>query len=133
MTVADHTMPDYKLIRLSIALVWLYQGLWCKVLGRVPGHAAVISAVPFIGPAAGRVALIALGLVECGIAAWVSSGVGMRQAAIVQTVLLVAMNAGGLIWAWRLIPDPPGMILQNFAFLMLVWVATEDIHRAAHV
>ncbi len=56
----------------------------------------------------------------------------MRQAAIVQTVLLVAMNAGGLIWAWRLIPDPPGMILQNFAFLMLIWVATEDRLHDAH-
>ena len=76
--------------------------------------------------------LIALGLVECGIAAWVLSGHKMRQAAIVQTVLLVAMNAGGLIWAWRLIPDPPGMILQNFAFLMLIWVSTEDRLHDAH-
>jgi len=129
--VRDHTMPYHKLIRLSIALVWLYQGLWCKVLGRAPGHVAVISAVPFIGPAGSRVALITLGLLECGIAAWVLSGERMRQAAIVQTVLLVAMNAGGLIWAWRLIPDPPGMILQNFAFLMLIWVATEGcLHDA---
>lgn len=129
----DHTMLDHKLIRLSIGLVWLYQGLWCKVLGGVPGHVAVISAVPFIGPAAGRVALIALGLIECGVAAWVWSGKRMRHAAMVQTVLLAAMNAGGLIWAWRLIPDPAGMILQNFAFLLLIWVATEDRSHAAHV
>jgi len=101
-------------------------------LGGNPSHAAVISAVPFIGPAGSRAALIALGLVECGIAAWVLSGQRMQQAAIVQTMLLVAMNAGGLIWAWRLIPDPAGMILQNFAFLMLIWVATEDRLHAAH-
>jgi uncharacterized membrane protein YphA (DoxX/SURF4 family) len=130
--VGNDTVPNHKLIRLSIALVWLYQGLWCKVLGRAPSHAAVISAVPFIGPAGSRVALIILGLVECGIAAWVLSGHRMRQAAIVQTVLLVGMNAGGLIWAWHLIPDPPGMILQNFAFLMLIWVATEDRLDDAH-
>jgi hypothetical protein len=133
MSVGNDTMPDHKLIRLSIALVWLYEGLWCKVLGGVPSHAAVISSVPFIGPTGSRVALITLGLVECGIAAWVSSGHRMRQAAIMQTVLLVAMNAGGLIWAWRLIPDPPGMILQNFAFLMLIWVAAEDRLHDAHV
>jgi hypothetical protein len=132
MSVGNDTMPDHRLIRLSIALVWLYEGLWCKVLGGLPSHAAVISSVPFIGPAGSRVVLITLGLVECGIAAWVSSGQRMRQAAIVQTVLLVAMNAGGLIWAWRLIPDPPGMILQNFAFLMLIWVAAEDRLRDAH-
>ena len=132
MSMGNNTMPDRKLTRLSNALVWLYEGLWCKVLGGVPRHAAVISSVPFIGPAGSRAALIALGLVECGIATWVLSGHRMRQAAMVQTVLLVAMNAGGLIWAWRLIPDPPGMILQNFAFLMLIWVATEDRLHDAH-
>ena len=126
----DPAMPGSKLIRLSIALVWFYQGLWCKVLGRAPGHAAAISAVPFIGPAGSRYVLIALGLLECGIAAWVWSGRRMWEAAMVQTVLLAVMNADGLIWAWRLIPDPVGMILQNFAFLMLIWVAAEDRHHA---
>ena len=132
MSGGNDTMPNHKLIRLSIALVWLYEGLWCKVLGGVPRHAAVISSVPFIGSAGSRIALVTLGLVESGIAAWVLSGRRVRQAAIVQTVLLVAMNAGGLIWAWHLIPDPPGMILQNFAFLMLIWVVAEDRLHDAH-
>jgi len=115
-----------KLIRLAIALVWLYQGLWSKVLGGVPRHEAVIAAVPFIGSAAGHSALITLGLLECGIGLWVLSGRWMRPAAIVQTVLLAAMNTGALIWAAHLIPDPTGMVLQNFAFLLLIWIATED-------
>ena len=118
--------PSNKLIRVAIALVWFYQGLWCKVLGGVPHHEAVIAAVPFIGSAGGHITLIALGLLECGIGLWVLSGRWRREAAIVQTVMLIAMNAGGLIWAARLIPDPAGMILQNFAFLLLIWVATED-------
>lgn len=79
-----------------------------------------------------RITLMALGLVECGIAAWVVAGKRMRQAAIVQTALLFAMNAGGLIWAWHLIPDPPGLILQNLAFLILIWVAAKDAPHHAH-
>ena len=125
--------PGNKLIRLAIALVWLYQGFWCKVLGGVPRHEAVIAAVPFIGSAPGRSALIALGLLECGIGLWVLSGRWMRQVAIVQTALLAAMNAGGLIWAAHLIPDPAGMVLQNFAFLLLIWIATEDRQHAVPV
>jgi hypothetical protein len=125
-------MPDSKLIRLSIALVWLYQGFWCKVCGGSPAHVAVISSVPLIGPEFGRIALIALGLGESCIAVWVLLGRRMRQAAIVQTVLLIAMNSGGLIWAWRLIPDPVGMILQNFAFLLLIWVSAEKRHDTAN-
>jgi uncharacterized membrane protein YphA (DoxX/SURF4 family) len=123
--VQNWAVPS-KLIRLAIALVWLYQGLWSKVLGGVPRHEAVIAAVPFIGSAAGHSALITLGLLECGIGLWVLSGRWMRPAAIVQTVLLAAMNTGALIWAAHLIPDPTGMVLQNFAFLLLIWIATED-------
>ena len=125
-------MPDHKLIRLSIARVWFYQGLWCKVLGGVPRQEAVISTVPFMGAAEVRIALMVLGLVECGLAVWVLSGQRMRQAATVQTALLAAMNSGGLIWAWHLIPDPLGMIVQNIAFLVLVWIASEDRPNAAH-
>lgn len=118
------------LIRVSIALVWLYQGLWCKVLGGDGHHQAVMSTA--FG-ASVRPALIALGLVECAIAAWVLSGRWMRQAAIVQTALLIAMNAGGLLWARQIIPDPMGMILQNFAFVMLIWIAATQEGEARHV
>lgn len=114
------------LIRLAIAAVWLYQGLWCKVLGGAPRHEAVIAAAPFIGPAAARVAMVAIGLVECGLAAWVVSGSQRRWAALAQTALLVGMNAAGLLWARSLLADPVGMILQNFAFVLLIWIATED-------
>jgi hypothetical protein len=124
--MALQTRLNPKLIRASIALVWLYEGLWCKLLGGLPRQAEVIEAAPFFGPAAASAALITLGLAECGIAAWVLSGWRMRQAALVQTVLLVAMNAGGTIWARRLLPDPGGMIVQNLAFLVLIWIAAEE-------
>ena len=127
------TMFDSKLIRASIALVWLYQGLWCKLLGGVTQHKAVVAAVPFIGPEAAGTVLIALGFVECGISAWVLSGKRMHYAALAQTALLFAMNAGGTIWAWRLIPDPGSMITQNFAFLVLIWIASEDPRYAAQI
>jgi hypothetical protein len=124
-------MPDRILIRASIGLVWLYEGLWCKVLERVPRHEAVLASAPFIGHDGSRTALAALGLVECAIALWVWSGWRLREAAIVQTVLLIAMNTGGLVWAAHLIPDPGSMIVQNFAFLVLIWIAAEDPRYAA--
>ena len=33
----------------AVALVWLYQGLWCKLLARCPGHLAIVQAVPGLG------------------------------------------------------------------------------------
>lgn len=120
-----------RLVRLSIALVWLYQGLWCKVLGGSAQHLALVTAVPFIGPAGGRTVVMVLGLIECALAAWVLSGRQLYKAAFAQTALLAAMNAGGLIWSWRLLPDPVGMLLENFAFVLLIWIAAEARHDVA--
>lgn len=111
------------MIRASIALVWLYQGLWLKVLAREPRHQAIVNSVPFLRPPQARAALFVIGLFECALALWVLSGQAAPQAALAQTVLLIGMNACGLIWSSRLIPDPVGMLLQNLTFLMLVWIA----------
>jgi hypothetical protein len=127
--VRGRVVVSNRLMRMSIAMVWLYQGLWCKVLGGAPRHEAVIAAAPFIGPAVARAAMVAIGLVECGLAAWVVWGWRMRWAAMAQTALLVGMNAAGLVWARDLLADPVGMILQNFAFVLLIWVAAEGRER----
>src|SRR5437870_1071048 len=102
------------LIRIPIAMVWLHQGLWCKVLDRSAHQAAIVQASPLWNP---RSVSIALGGLECAVAVWVLSGFQLRRAAIAQTVLLAGMNAAGLVWAANLIPDPIGMLLQNAAFL----------------
>ena len=64
-----------------------------------------------------------LGAVEVGVALWAASGIRPIACAIFQTLLLAALNAGGLLWARRLIHDPGGMVVKNFAFLVLVWVS----------
>jgi len=119
-------MPSPRLIRISIALVWMYEGLWCKVLEHAPRHKAILDNLPLLTPAEAHAVLLALGVVECGIAIWVISGWRPAEGALLQTALLVTMNAGGLIFVRRLIPDPAGMLLQNFAFLLLAWIAAAD-------
>lgn len=116
-------MPPLTLLQWAVAAVWIYEGLWCKVLGRSPHEFAVIAAAPMMGPQRGPLFLRALGVVECGLAAWVLSGWRPYDAALAQTVLLVALNTGGLSWSRHLIPDPAGMVIKNFAFLVLAWVA----------
>ena len=116
-------MPSLLLTRTAIAVVWLYQGLWCKLLGRAPNHQEIVGAVPFLNISQRSLALIALGSLECILAAWVLSGFRAPEAALTQTILLGSMNAAGILWARNLIPDPVGMLLQNFVFLLLAWNA----------
>jgi hypothetical protein len=125
-------MFSLLLIRASIALVWFYQGLWLKVLARESRHREIVSSVPFLSPKQARAALFGLGLFECAVGLWVLSGQFAPLAAFAQTALLLAMNVCGLIWASRLIPDPAGMLFNNLAFLMLVWIAAGKVLPYAH-
>ena len=106
--------------RLAIALMWLYQGLWCKVLGRNPRHAEIVGSTPLLAERA-HLLVVVLGWVEVLLGVWVLTGIHLTIAAVVQTVLLLGMNTGGLVWARPMIPDPAGMLVQNFVFLALIW------------
>jgi uncharacterized membrane protein YphA (DoxX/SURF4 family) len=116
-------MPSLFLIRIAVAAVWLYEGLWCKLLGRLPDQADVVASHPLFGPARARRVLAAIGVVEVAIAVWVLGGWAPWLCAVTQTVLLVGMNAQGLLFGRQYIHDPGGMVVKNFAFLVLAWVA----------
>jgi len=115
-------VPPVVLLRASVAAVWLYEGLWCKLLGREPGQVRVVESVPRLGPSFGRAFLFALGLFETAIAAWVIWGAAPGLCAVTQTALLVTLNVNGLLWARHVIHDPGGMVVKNVAFLLLAWV-----------
>jgi len=112
---------------LSVAMVWIYQGL-CK-LAQTPRQRAILESVPHLDPGA---ALTILGATECAVGLWILSARQPRAAAAAQTALLVAMNAGGIFWCGREIPDIHGMLLLNLAFLVLAWTAANQGAAYAH-
>jgi uncharacterized membrane protein YphA (DoxX/SURF4 family) len=115
-------LPPLIVVRLSVAAVWLYEGLWCKLLGRVPSQLEVVKAVPRLGPSFGPPFLKTLGVVEVALAVWVLVGIAPGLCAIVETALLVVLNANGLAWARTRIHEPAGMVVKNISFLVLVWI-----------
>lgn len=116
-------LPPFWLIHIAVAAVWLYEGLWCKLLGGEPRQRQIAEAVPASGHQRGAFFLKALGVIECGLAVWVVSGIAPLLCAVTQTILLVTLNTCGLLWARQIIHDPAGMVIKNFAFLLLVWVS----------
>jgi hypothetical protein len=125
----DRRVPPLMLMQIAVAMVWLYEGLWCKVLGRSLHELQVVEAAPLFGREVAALFLRALGVFECGLAVWVLSGWQPLWAAVVQTVCLLTLNTAGITWSRHLIPDPPGMLVKNFAFLILVWVAAGQAAR----
>jgi hypothetical protein len=122
-------VPPIAVIRCAVAAVWLYEGLWCKLLGREAHQVQVVEAVPKLGPRVGRSVLKGLGAVESALAIWVLSGISPGLCAIAQTALLLTLNANGLIWARHVIHDPAGMVVKNASFLLLAWLGAALIGR----
>jgi hypothetical protein len=109
-------------MRWTVAAVWIYEGVWCKLLGREAHQLKVVTAVPKLGPVVGPAFLFVLGAVELGLGGWVLTGMLPGLCAAVQAILLLTLNANGLLWARRVIHDPAGMVVKNIAFLTLVWM-----------
>ncbi len=116
-------MPPLLLIRLVVAAVWIYEGLWCKILGGARGQPGIVAAVPGLGPDGARWFLPALGYAECLLGAWLLSGWQPWWAALLSTLALAAMNTVGLTYARQQIHDPAGMVLKNLVLVVLTWVA----------
>src|SRR5438067_6551053 len=116
-------LPPFWLIRIAVASVWLYEGLWCKLLGHERHQLTVVEAVPRLGTRVGAVFLKTLGVVEVSLAIWALSGIAQLWCVLAQTLLLVTLNSFGIIWARHIIHDPGGMLVKNFAFLILAWVS----------
>lgn len=81
----------YRLLTYFIALVWLANGLLCKVLGLVPRHAAIVARI--LGPAHAGALTRLIGLAEIGVAVWLLSGVRRRECVALQIGLVAVMNA----------------------------------------
>lgn len=116
-------IPPFWLIKVAVASVWIYEGLWCKLLKGDPRQFEIVKSVPEYGQRFGSAFLMVLGSVEILTAAWVLSSKHQVLCASFQTLLLFSLNLNGIIWSRKLIHDPAGMVIKNFAFLILAWVA----------
>ena len=108
-----------------MAAVWFYEGLWCKLLAPADRQLAIVDSLPGASSGLAAGALTAIGIIETAFGIIVLGGWAGRRAASIQTVALICMNVGGLVFARDLIPDPAGMVVHNAAFIALVWVVCD--------
>jgi hypothetical protein len=116
----------YKLINYFIALVWLANGLLCKVLNLVPRHEQIVSKILNIADARLFTALI--GVSEMAMAAWILSGIKPRWNALTQIFIIGLMNALEFILVPNLLLW--GRLNAVFAMLLMIIICyNEFINR----
>jgi hypothetical protein len=81
------------------ALVWLINGLYCKVLGFVPRHRMIVARI--LGNDYADIATKAIGVLEMCMVIWVLSSVKSRWCAITQITVVALMN----IIEFIMVPD----------------------------
>lgn len=101
-----------------IAMAWLVNGFFCKVLNLVPRHQEIVARI--LGDEHARLFTLLIGLAETGIAFWILSGMARKLNAIVQIAVIAAMNLLEFILA-------PGLLLWGrlnalFAFLFIILI-----------
>jgi hypothetical protein len=77
-------------LQIAIGMVWVFHGLYSKILNGVPRHQMIVGRV--LGDRLARPATKAIGCMEILLGLWVFSGVARVECAAVQTLAIVAMN-----------------------------------------
>ncbi|GAA1129130.1 MULTISPECIES: DoxX-like family protein [Kitasatospora] len=106
----------------AVALMWWYEGFWCKVFPGRADQRAIVEGLPLLPAGAVTPLLLAIGLAEVALGLWVLLGHRPYAAAVVQTVLVAGFNTGGLLVGADHIPEPGRLVVQDIAFLALIWL-----------
>lgn len=104
-TFDDEILPTltrkniHRILTVFIAIVWLANGLLCKVLNLVPRHEQIVARI--LGDNYSRILTILIGLSEVVMSIWVLTRFKSKFNAITQMTVVAIMNILELI----LVPD----------------------------
>jgi hypothetical protein len=137
MSSSPGTRAIWGIFTVAIALVWGINGLWCKVLGGVPRHEAIVArvvdtATDIVGldldaaaaAAAAGVLVRVIGLSELTMVVWFVSGRWVRLNAAAQVVIVMTMNVIEQLLAPELLLFGPWNFLWASCFSAAVLVRT---------
>lgn len=114
----------HKLLTLAIALIWLVNGLFCKLLNLVPRHQQIVANI--LGEAYARPLTILIGLSEVLMAVWVLSKIQSRLNAIIQIIIIAAMNMLEFLMVPQLLLW--GKANAFFAFLLILVIYFNEFY-----
>ncbi len=80
----------HKVLSYGIALIWIINGLYCKIINLVPRHELIVSEI--LGYEYGRLITILIGLSEVFMAIWILSRFRTKLNAITQIFIIATMN-----------------------------------------
>ena len=108
-----------KILTILIALVWLINGLFCKVVVLTPRHEAIVARI--LGSDYAHPLTILIGLSEVIMAVWVLSKFKPKLNTLAQIILVVTMNILETILVPDLLLWGHWNLLWAVTFCFIVW------------
>ncbi len=84
------TNKKHTILTYVIAIIWLVNGLFCKVLNLVPRHQEIVAKI--LGQENSRPLTLLIGLSEIAMSVWILSGIKQKTNALVQICVVATMN-----------------------------------------
>jgi len=112
-------MIAYKTICILNSVVWLVNGLYCKVLDRTPRHRYIVARI--MGPAYAGLLTKGIGFLEIAMCIWVITGIASHLNVIVQIVIVCFMNAIEFVYASDLLLWGKLNALFALGFVLLIY------------
>ena len=109
-------------VRIALALVWLYNGLWLKVIELDAHHLKIVAAAASGSGMQPEFLLRLIGSCETLLALGILSGLFFRFVNYFQIFIVLAMNLVGGISSGGEIPHPFGLIISNLPLIMCALV-----------
>ena len=113
--------------QILIGSVWIFHGLYSKLLRGIPRHRAIVARV--LGERHADLATKAIGVGEIVLGLWVFSGWQRVPCAAVQTLALVSMNVLEIALAADLLISAAGMVALNAGFITMIWYWATSVRR----
>lgn len=111
--------PLHLALRILVGSVWVFHGLYSKLLDGIPRHRMIVARV--LGDEIATVATFGIGVLEILLGLWAFSHRLPRTCAAVQTAAIIAMNTLEIARAPDLLISAPGMLVLNAAFVAIGW------------
>src|SRR4051812_24243213 len=96
-----HSATFHVLAQIVIGSVWVFHGLYSKILDGIPRHRLIVGKI--LGPAHATILTKAIGLLELSLGFWVFTGWRATVCAAVQTGAIVIMNSLEILLARALL------------------------------
>ena len=109
----------HRILTILISLVWLVNGLICKVLDLVPRHQSIVSEI--LGSEHSRLLTMLIGLSEVVMAIWIISKYKSKINAIIQIAIVAIMNLLEFLLVPELLMWGRMNSLFAFVFIFIVW------------